>query len=439
MTAEIVIANTSAVVMAADSAVTSSIRQSKKIYNTANKLFTLSKYHPIGVMIYGGGSFMGIPWETIIKMYRKQLGSKEMPSIASYGEDFFKFLENNRELFPDEFLGEYLKNEIYRFFTEIRDIHVQRCKEKLEKDANISHPETVILFKNLLDELKDTIEGIPFTNFFSEDDKKDIKIIIKRVAEEKLIPLFENSNLVNGEESSLIQDIVYQNVIKFIVDNYITGIVFAGFGTEEYFPSVNQFKIYGFVLRKIKRISEIKNISRDSSAQIIPLAQSDMALNFIMGIHPELANWYKRYLAKILIEHNNILISNLKLLLPASQIESIKTALNSNLNDLLNAVNMDTSNEIYERFTKKIMEITQLLPKEELASMAENLVNLTSFRQRITASDETVGGPIDVAVISKGDGFVWTKRKHYFNSELNPHFLSKYFYDNIIISEEVQK
>jgi hypothetical protein len=36
--------------------------------------------------------------------------------------------------------------------------------------------------------------------------------------------------------------------------------------------------------------------------------------------------------------------------------------------------------------------------------------------------DETVGGPIDVAVISKGDGFVWIKRKHYFERDLNPHF-----------------
>ena len=39
---------------------------------------------------------------------------------------------------------------------------------------------------------------------------------------------------------------------------------------------------------------------------------------------------------------------------------------------------------------------------------------------------ETVGGPIDVAVISKGDGFIWIERKHYFRPELNPHFFSNY-------------
>ena len=39
---------------------------------------------------------------------------------------------------------------------------------------------------------------------------------------------------------------------------------------------------------------------------------------------------------------------------------------------------------------------------------------------------ETVGGPIDVAVISKGDGFIWIKRKHYFNKDLNPQFFKNY-------------
>ncbi len=59
--------------------------------------------------------------------------------------------------------------------------------------------------------------------------------------------------------------------------------------------------------------------------------------------------------------------------------------------------------------------------------MAESLVNLTSFKRRVTMDPETVGGPIDVAVISKGDGFVWIKRKHYFTKELNPQFVANYY------------
>jgi hypothetical protein len=67
------------------------------------------------------------------------------------------------------------------------------------------------------------------------------------------------------------------------------------------------------------------------------------------------------------------------------------------------------------------------LPKEELAALAESLVCLTYLRKRVTDDPETVGGAIDVAVISKGDGFIWMKRKHYFTHELNPHFFKNYF------------
>jgi len=74
-----------------------------------------------------------------------------------------------------------------------------------------------------------------------------------------------------------------------------------------------------------------------------------------------------------------------------------------------------------------VVSAVAVLPKDLLAEMAESLVNLTSFKRRMSMnSAETVGGPIDVAVISKGDGFVWIKRKHYFKPELNPQFFARY-------------
>jgi len=59
------------------------------------------------------------------------------------------------------------------------------------------------------------------------------------------------------------------------------------------------------------------------------------------------------------------------------------------------------------------------LPKTELAAMAESLVNVTSMKRKVSLQAETVGGPVDVAVISKREGFVWIKKKQYFARELN--------------------
>jgi hypothetical protein len=72
------------------------------------------------------------------------------------------------------------------------------------------------------------------------------------------------------------------------------------------------------------------------------------------------------------------------------------------------------------------MQTVGSLSKEDLAEMAESLVYLTYLKRRISSAEESVGGPVDVAVISKGDGFIWIKRKHYFKPELNQNFIQNY-------------
>ncbi|MDB9822859.1 hypothetical protein OAC89_04085, partial [Deltaproteobacteria bacterium] len=81
MTAEIAILNTSSVALASDSAVTGDTIAGQKIYNTASKMFRLSNHHPVGIMIYGNSNFMGIPWETIIKIFRKKLNDKNISTL----------------------------------------------------------------------------------------------------------------------------------------------------------------------------------------------------------------------------------------------------------------------------------------------------------------------------------------------------------------------
>ena len=100
------------------------------------------------------------------------------------------------------------------------------------------------------------------------------------------------------------------------------------------------------------------------------------------------------------------------------------------INKLLTNKMNEMNDEMDLRKQKSLMPMVDMLghlQKDELAEMAESLVNLTVFKQKMSKGPESVGGPIDVAVISKGDGFVWVKRKHYFKPELNQAFLNNYF------------
>ena len=65
------------------------------------------------------------------------------------------------------------------------------------------------------------------------------------------------------------------------------------------------------------------------------------------------------------------------------------------------------------------------LPFDELSNLCESLIKVTSLKRKVQSDLETVGGDVDVAIITKGDGFIWTKRKHYFDGDLNPQFFDR--------------
>ncbi|MDE0002149.1 MAG: hypothetical protein OXQ29_05610 [Rhodospirillaceae bacterium] len=104
MTAEIAVLNSQAVALAADSAVTVSdgTNRAPKIYNTVNKLFTLSKHEPVGVMIYGSAELGGLPVETAVKVFRDQLGQDAFGNLQDYADAFLEFLGTSALLFPQD-------------------------------------------------------------------------------------------------------------------------------------------------------------------------------------------------------------------------------------------------------------------------------------------------------------------------------------------------
>lgn len=72
----------------------------------------------------------------------------------------------------------------------------------------------------------------------------------------------------------------------------------------------------------------------------------------------------------------------------------------------------EASDRLKKEFFWMIEDMVRLMPKQEMANLAEALVNITIIKRKASAELATVGGPIDVAVISRHEGFVWAKRKH---------------------------
>ncbi|MGH6793036.1 MAG: hypothetical protein ACRECF_09920 [Methyloceanibacter sp.] len=60
------------------------------------------------------------------------------------------------------------------------------------------------------------------------------------------------------------------------------------------------------------------------------------------------------------------------------------------------------------------------MPIQDAIALAEFLVQVQIALSRFAIGPPIVGGPIEVAAVTKHEGFKWVQRKHYYSAELNP-------------------
>ena len=64
--------------------------------------------------------------------------------------------------------------------------------------------------------------------------------------------------------------------------------------------------------------------------------------------------------------------------------------------------------------------VVAAMPIQDAIDLAEYLVHATIQFVRFSPGNPTVGGPIEIATITKHEGYKWVHRKHFFHTQLNP-------------------
>ncbi|WP_316810447.1 hypothetical protein [Pedobacter heparinus] len=427
MTAVVGILNKQAVALAADSAVTISGAKGRKIFNKANKVFTLSKYHPIGIMIYNSASFMSTPWETIIKMYRKQLGDRSCATVKAYQEDFITYLRS-KDFFttPDTQLA-FLRDFGDMIVGDSISAVATKNAALLEQPTDESKEKFLVLVEENLTGLSDYFDSLDVCPEFIDYAFEAFKIYSKDIINELVdSTLTQNGFAITDNIIKSISRAIY-TILKAQerTTNY-TGLIFSGFGEDEIYPQLIPINICFVVDDRIRYYvdeSAIAGITNNNEGAIRPFAQQDVIDTILSGIDPDLDNTYLQNFSSIFKKYNEVILNTIGDSNP--QLTAQIAALNT---DVLRQEFAEMNSLIKkEKYIVPLMNAVCSLSKEDLAEMAESLIYLTYLKRRITFAEESVGGPVDVAIISKGDGFVWIKRKHYFNPELNKHFFENYF------------
>lgn len=421
MTAIVGVLNTRGVAFAADSAATHTTKSGSKITNHANKIFTLSKYHPVGVAVYSNLDFEGVPWDTIIKMYRDSQKEKKYATLEEYIKNFWEYIKKN--CLPS-LLAVQQSNMAFIVNSYCQEVHsIVELSIGVKTAANATQYYNNYIVQ--LDDFKSKFQNDKAEDFqsytllkFRKYGKTSIDTVLAPMLSDPVCP----QNFREKFEESVFALLCYSSQTYF---GGYTGLVFFGYGEKELYPSYREYKVSYAVDNHIKYLLNSKYIiGRLGDAVVAPFAQTDVTNTVIRAVEDNLrAKFY---------ENNSISLKGFRDEIVAQMSDANAP---QQLIDILNALDVEkyandykSGMDLYikEHFTDSLLETVAFLSKEDLADMAESLVRMTCIKRRITLTEETVGGPVDVAVITKGDGFIWMQRKHYFDPDLNPQFFERY-------------
>lgn len=427
VTAEIAILNKSAVALASDSAVTISAgREEQKIYDTADKLFDLCSDSPIGIMIFNGMQFMQAPLPMLISDYRRY--PKSFDRVPSAGADFLQFLGDWGRTSPESVALESLEAMIVPVMQLVKDRVSSKIRE-LMRTPTTDQAQFAQIMGAIVTETIDVVDRAfsrrPRAEFLGPEGETDPPQLNDRertVIREIVKGHFPGEKPANIER---LVGIACHAVLSDYLSGDETGVVFAGFGHNDIFPTLASYQVDGMAFGRLKFIRDAPvDIDREGPrAKVIPFAQKEMVERFLYGLDEDIERNIATFCKNTVPSISKQIVDLIDI--DENDREELLARADAAQDAFVDELKNSGFAEIRSQSKSEIEDMVEFMPKPELATMAEALVNLTSLKRRVSRGMETVGGPIDVAVISRTEGFIWVKRKHYFPAELNPRYFHR--------------
>ncbi len=416
MTSEVVVLNKKGIIVAADSAVTTGVFNAShpRYSKAANKIFDISPRGNVAITIFGAADIDQVPWELALKSFRGSLKGKDaLPHLRDYVSEVLAYLKANPALFPTEVRNSL---KLARFSQAL--LHAVRAVNRFQPtflDEDASLPDRIAAWNQARDQLRQHYEQIPVHVSLSDGEFQNtlqggVQFLATVTAELANSPL---KDIVTepAELANLAISALYKEPTQFLT---YTGVVAAGYGESEIFPGYQCAHVYGHVGSELvyeepEYLS--RTITHTDGSWIQAFAQSSMIDVFTDGFGFSLRNIIREKSQEKL----DLLIEKLRaegVAIPQALVEPIV----KNVHDEFMS---EWQKKNYEVNFAPLRTVLAGLSIQEMSHLAETLLTLESLKERVTSPTESVGGPIDIAAITKAEGLVWIKRKHYFEPELN--------------------
>jgi hypothetical protein len=412
MTSEIAVMNQRAVALAADSAVTLIGGGTVAVRNDHRKLFHLVERRPIGLMFFGVADMMGHPWEHVIEHYQKKTRPRALPHVRDYAASFTGMMDNLEEFFPrakqrDEYRR--LLASVFRYIFHLAQFMSDNADGERQGESAILEAAIERVWRDY--QFRE--DGAPRADLacFPANFGTAIQREYAQQIEEIVAYGFGQFHLSPGAMQRLREIAIYA-VVKDLFLEDVTGLVFAGFGEDERYPNVVTYFASAMVGGYLKRAEASADaIDTDTKSKIRVFADSEVTNAFIRGIDFNLERRLYGGFRMMMGGLVDQMIAAFPDAAPAQRDEVRTRFQNSFVPRYVEAFRGMIADYQQQTFINPILRVLEIASRTELAQTAKELVGLNIFKKRIMAQKETVGGAIDVAMISRENGFQWFSRQ----------------------------
>jgi hypothetical protein len=410
MTSEIAVMNQRAVALAADSAVTLIAQGQVAIRNDQRKLYNLLGGKPVGLMFFGVADIMGHPWDHLIEHYQKKVRPKNVAHLRDYAVGFTSMLDNLKEFFPpDKQKDEYRKllASVFRYIFGLAQF-LQDAGQVQGGDTEILEAAVARVWYDY--QFKD---GAPRPDLSCFPQGFGARVAQEYAAQiDELVNYgFGPFNLSQGAIKQLKEIAVFA-VVKDLFLEDVTGLVFGGYGDDDRYPAVTTWFVSAIIDGIVKRTeSSVDAIDTDTRSRIRVFADSEVTNAFIRGVDFNLERRFYGGFHTMM----NVLVEKVVSAFPEADATKRANVMQNFQQDFvpryLQSFHMMMAQYQQAAFINPILRVLEIAGRKELGDTARELVGLNIFKKRIMAQKETVGGAIDVAVISRDGGFQWTSKQ----------------------------
>ncbi len=427
MTCQVVLFNAWGVALASDSAVTSGNR----VLHGSEKVFALTLPHKIAVLTSSSARLMSFPWESVLSAWSETL-TRPLSSVEDYWTSLEKWLSSSIsstvEVVDAEF--DYLENVVY---WKIRENLVENIWKPFLYDAfqEMTTPEDFEIAKgrnwspdfkermnNLLtpeinEKVRSVLAGLKQERIESHEIAKGLTIGQATVWIQRYFAEYQ-SRFDKSFKDDILDDLPdFENIEEMFLELAATYVAYpdesrtswicmAGFGEDDLLPSGLEQEVHGVIAGVVLKGHGFVGAQIEEQGSLF-YGQRDALNSLVFGQDSLLLDATAK---------NNETLSKLRAEIPEGD-DALSTRMREAFDSTLGSSNLEEAviSAGREKRLRPFQRAIQMSPVKDLADFAGTLVGVQAAQAAFTQDNPTVGGPIDVAIITRHEGFQWIRRK----------------------------